>query len=55
MQGQRAVIARERILEPLQPVQRIAPITKCFDEVWPQHKRAIETIQRLVEPVQLIQ
>ena len=54
-QRQRAVVARQRLREPLQLLQGVAPIGERLGIVRPQRERAVVARQRLREPLQLVQ
>ena len=54
-QRQRTLIARQRLLEPLQEMQGIAAIIVCLDIIRSQRQRAVVARQRLFEPPQLVQ
>ena len=54
-QGERAVVARQRLLEPLQLLQGDAAIGERLGIVRPQRERAVVARQRLLEPLQLMQ
>jgi hypothetical protein len=52
LQGQRAVVARQRFVEPIGPFQGVAPIGERLGEVRPHRERAIVTRQRFLASIQ---
>jgi len=54
-QLQRTFVARQRLLEPPQLFERIAPIGERLGIVRPQRQRVVIACQRLLVPLQLMQ
>lgn len=53
--GERAVVARHRLVEPVQAAQRVAAIGERLGIIRPHRQSAVVTRQRFLKSLQLVQ